>query len=137
MAITLAEVVMSMAIVALVSAGVIYGYVMASTRAEWSAYSLAAHSLAIQSLEQTRAAKWDPLGYPPTDELVASNFPTTVSILDIPITGTNIVYATNITTITTVSTNPPLKMIQATCLWPFRSSAVFSNSILSYRAADQ
>ena len=35
----------------------IYAYVMAAQRAEWSAYTLAAHSLAMQQLEQCRAAK--------------------------------------------------------------------------------
>ena len=56
---TLAEVVISLAIVAMVMGGVLYGYVMTATRAEWSAYSQAAHSVAMQGIEQARAAKWD------------------------------------------------------------------------------
>ena len=45
----------------------IVGYLQAAVRAEWSAYSLAAQSLAVMRLEQSRAAKWDRLAYPPVD----------------------------------------------------------------------
>ena len=106
-------------------------------QAEWSAYSLAAQSLASQSLEQSRAAKWDPKGYPATDQLVSSNFPLKVQILDIPMTGSNIVYATNITSISTVSVNPPLKMISVECIWRFLERGLFTNTVVSYRAPDQ
>jgi hypothetical protein len=112
-----------------------YGYVMSAQSAEWSAYNLAANSLAIQRLEQTRAAKWDRQASPLVDEL--TNFPTVVEILDIPISGTNIVYATNVTTITAVSTHPPLKMIRVDCSWRFSSGQVFTNSVMTYRAPDQ
>ena len=58
-----------------------------------------------RGFNECRASKWDPLGYPPIDELVATNFSNQVNILDIPISGTNIVYATNFTVITTLATN--------------------------------
>jgi prepilin-type N-terminal cleavage/methylation domain-containing protein len=135
---TLAEVVIATALAALVVGSSIYGYVIASRRAEWSAYSLAANSLAIQRLEQARAAKWDPLGFPPVDELVSTNFPVvSTNVLDIPISKTNIVYATNITTITVLSTNPPLKMIRVDCIWPFLNRGSFTNTVVTYRAPDQ
>ncbi|MSU20294.1 MAG: hypothetical protein EXS30_02740 [Pedosphaera sp.] len=136
-AFTLAEVVMAMAISALVIGGIIAGYTMSAQRAEWSSYSLAAHSIAMQRLEQTRAAKWDPQGWPQIDELVSSNFPARVEVLDIPISGTNVVYATNITTITSMSATPPLKMIRVDCSWMFLSRGPFTNTVATYRTSDQ
>jgi hypothetical protein len=128
---------MAMAVSALTIGGIIAGYTMATRRAEWSAYSLAGHSLAMQKLEQTRAAKWDPQGWPAVDELVSTNFPVQIDVLDIPISGTNVVYATNTTTITTLSTSPPLKMIRVDCTWKFLSRGPFTNTIVTYRSADQ
>lgn len=136
-AFTLAEVVIATGLSALAVGGTLYGYVMAVRRAEWSAHRLAAHSLAAGRVEQARAAKWDPLGYPPVDELVSSNFPVTVSVLDIPITRTNIAYATNVTTISLISTNPPLKMIRVDTSWIFPRGRAFTNTIVTYRAPDQ
>ena len=42
--------VISLAIAGLAFSGVIYGYVMTADQAEWSSYSLAAHSLAMQGV---------------------------------------------------------------------------------------
>jgi len=50
----------SEAIAAIFVGGTVAGFQQAATRAEWSAYSLAAHSLAMQAQEQVRAASWDP-----------------------------------------------------------------------------
>ena len=136
-AFTLAEVVVSTAISALVIGGIAYGYIFSSKQAEWSAYSLAAQSLAIQRMEQARAANWDPLSSPLIDELVSTNFPPVTEILDIPRSGTNLVYATNLTTITLISTNPPLKMIRVECVWPYLNRGFFTNSISAYRAPDE
>lgn len=134
-AFTLPELVISAAIAAVSIGGIIYGYVMSAQSAEWSAYNLAANSLALQRMEQARAAKWDRQATPIVDEL--TNFPVRVEVLDIPISGTNVVYATNTTTITTVSTTPPLKMIRVDCTWRFFSGRVFTNSVVTYRAPDQ
>ena len=117
--------------------GTVNGYVLSSKRAERSAYSLAAHSLAMQRMEQVRAAKWDTLAYPLVDQIQSSNFPVVVEVLDVPLSGTNITYATNWTTITTVSTSPPLKMIRVDCTWPFITTGVVTNTVISYRAPDQ
>jgi len=135
--VTIVEVVLSLAIMGISFGAIITGYVMSARRAEWSAYSLAANSLAMQRLEQCRAAKWDLLTTPVTDELVASNFTAQASILDVPISGENIVYATNITTISTLSANPPLKMIRVDCVWPFKAQGIFTNTLITYRAPDQ
>src|SRR5205085_3580725 len=91
--------------------GCLSGYVLSSRRAEWSAYSLAANSIALQRLEQTRACRWDPLAALPVDELLISNFPPEVTAMDVPIVGTNTVYATNYTTIATISSDPPVRMM--------------------------
>jgi len=133
-AFTLTEVVISTAIAALTIAGIMYGYVMSARRAEWSGYSLAAHSAAVQMLERTRAAKWDPAADPVVDKLVATEFPDEVVLMDLPVVGTNAVYATNKITITTVSTNPPVKMIRVDCTWKLSGTKVYTNTIVAYRS---
>lgn len=90
----------------------------------------------MQREEQCRAAKWDPKAYPAVDELVESNFPIQVETLDIPVSGTNVVYATNYTTIRTVSTAPILRSIRVDCVWMFLTRGPFTNTILTYRAPD-
>ena len=96
-----------------------------------------AQSLAMQRLEQTRAAKWEVQTDPQTDELQSTNFPVEVRVLDIPSSKTNIVYATNVTTITTLSASPALKRIRVDCSWKFWNRRVFTNTIVTYRAPDQ
>ena len=83
-AFTLVEVVISSLIGAVVMAGIIYGYVMSAERTEWSSYYQAAQSIAMQRMEQTRAAKWEVQTTPQTDELQSTNFPVVVKVLDIP-----------------------------------------------------
>jgi len=134
---TLVEAVVSMLLAGIIMGGIASGYLQAHRTSEWSAYSLAAQSLAMQPLEQARAAKWDPYAYPPVDHLVASNFPKTVNILDVPISGTNVVYATNRVVIRDLSTNPPLKQITVECTWRFHTRGVFTNTIMTCRTADQ
>ena len=137
-AFTLVETVIALAVGALILGGLVLGYVMSTQRAEWSAYSLAAQSLAIQRIEQARAVKWDRQAFPQTDELVPSNFPPSREILDIPMTGGQITYATNYTTITDFpSPLPEWKMIRVDCVWRFANRGVFTNTIATYRASDQ
>lgn len=128
---------MASCIAALTIAGIASGYIMSADRAEWSSYSLAANSMAVQRLEQTRASKYDPLAFPSVDNLVSTNFPAISQVLDMPISLTNKVYATNYTTITLVRAKPPLKLIQVDCVWPYRKRGFFTNTVLTYRAADQ
>lgn len=136
-AFTLVEVIIALAIAGMLLAGLMLGYLQLLRRAEWSAHSLAAHSLAQQRLEQVRAAKWDTLAVPPVDQVLAANFPPLVEVLDLPISGTNIAFATNFTTIRTVSNHPPLKLVHVDCVWSFQTGAVFTNSLTTYRAPDQ
>lgn len=137
---TLAEVVISTAIIAVALGGVIYGYIRTIARSEWSAYSLAAQSLAMQGVEQTRAAKWDPQAWPPIDELGTTNF-AQIEQLDVPLKGLPVL-ATNYVSVTLVSSNPPLKELRADCVWVLRNGpgkqiGPFTNSIVTLRAADQ
>jgi prepilin-type N-terminal cleavage/methylation domain-containing protein len=135
---TLAEILMAMAVMGMTIGGVLYGYLITLRRAEYSAYNLAAQSLAIQRLEQTRAARWQPNNGTVIDELVASNFPPDQQILDVPLQGgTNKIYATNFTTILTISTSPPLRMIRVDCVWNFPKTGSVTNRIATYRAPDQ
>ncbi len=120
--------------------GILMGYVLSTDRAEWSSYSLAAHSLALQDLEQARSAKWDPLAWPPVDELGTTNY-THMEVLDLPIAGTPR-YATCHVSVANVSINPPLREIRSSVVWsvPWRKGALcgpFTNSVITMRAADQ
>lgn len=136
---TLAEVVVSIAIATLSFGGVIYGYVLTGDRAEWSGYSIAAQSLAMQGVEQARAAKWDPKAWPAVDELGATNY-TQVEMLDVPVSGLP-VQATNYIGVTLVSQDPPLRQLRADCVWSFangrRSRGPFTNTVITLRTADQ
>ena len=149
-AFTMVEVIVALAISAIALSGIVYGYILSAQRAEWSGYSLAANSLAMMRMEQTRSAKWDTQAYPVVDELVATNFPVSREVLDIPIRSTNIVfsngvpvagngvvYATNVATITVISTNPALKMIRVDCTWKFGAKGPFTNTVVTYRTTDQ
>lgn len=138
-AFTLAEVVVAIAIATLSFAGVVYGYVLAADRAQWSAYSLAAQSLAMQGIEQARAAKWDPKAWPPVDELGPTNY-VEVDTLDVPVSGQP-VPVTNYITVSLVSQNPPLRQLRADCIWSLtsgrRSRGPFTNTAITLRTADQ
>jgi len=134
---TLAEVVISAAIAAVSIGGIMYGYVMSAQRAEWSAYAIAAQSLAMQRVEQTRSARWDMSATPTVNELVGANFPPQICVLDIPISGTNVVFATNFTTLTALSASPPLVSIQVDCVWRWSvGNRLFTNTVVTYRTTD-
>jgi prepilin-type N-terminal cleavage/methylation domain-containing protein len=137
-AFTLVEVVVSIMVVGIMLGGLISMYTQSAVRADWSACSLAGQMMALRGLEQTRAARWDPRASSPVDELLATNFPTVVDVLDLGPAGGAIAYATNTTTIQTLSTTPPLKAIRVQCTWyfPWRRT-VFTNTIFTYRAPDQ
>jgi len=117
----------------------IYGYVQTSYRAEWSGYSLAAQALAIQQLEQARAAVWDG-----SQCQITNLVKKTADILDLPISGTNCVWATNYATVTNISlSGVPVSvcvyMVRVDTVWPFRwrgTLRYFTNSIADYYSPD-
>src|SRR5882762_6155085 len=53
------EVLICVVIVALVFGTIFNGYLIGAKRSQWTGYSLAAQSLCVQTLEQTRSAAWD------------------------------------------------------------------------------
>ena len=116
--------------------GVMYGYVTAAKRAEWSAYSQAAEDIAIQRMEQTRSCAWT---YGGVDMVITNNFTNLTQItnvLDVLSAGSNVVWATNFLSITTLSTNPPVKMIKVSCVWRFMNNKLFTNTVVTYRCPD-
>lgn len=138
---TLAEVVISMAVLALVVQGVVVAYTTSARQAEWNAHSLAAQSLALQGAEQARAAKWDTqdpnqgIGPGQPDELGVTNYFRT-DTLDIPMNGQPLV-VTNYVSVTTASANPPLRQIRSDCVWRFMNRGWYTNTVIVLRSPDQ
>ena len=154
-AFTLAEVVISLAIAALLFGGIITAYTVTTRRAEWTGYSLAAQSLAVQQLEQARSAVWDP-GDDKNEitnlNLLSWTYNNSTKVgkgyswanLDLPVSGTNFVRATNFVTITMLTnvTGAPgvnLQMVRVDTVWPYTGSGgthFFTNSLCTYLAPD-
>jgi hypothetical protein len=133
---TLVEVIISVGIATLGIGGIVSGYIISAQRAEWSTCSGAAQLMAMGRMEQVRIARWDPFALTPVDELVSSNFLQRVDPLQMALVGTNAVSATTTVTINTLYVDPPLKAIRVDCVWSVLSRGPFTNSILTYRAAD-
>jgi hypothetical protein len=153
---TLAEVVVSTAIVALVFGGVINAYIQAGQRIEWTGYSLAAQSLAEETIEQAKSATWDPAQTPPVNNLTNMNLLGTVynagtqtytgysiGILDVPYSSTNSVPATNFVTIEMLNDNTnvnvQIQFVQVKTVWPFGLRAknlYFTNTVCTLLAPD-
>jgi hypothetical protein len=137
-AFTLVETLMSLTILALVFGTAVAAYIQAGTRAEWSGFSLAAQALATRPIEQFRAASWDTQSVPVFDN--TTNIPSPVGlILELPITGTNAVWATNYATVSNIvlsNTTAQLHMITVNTVWPWKGNW-FTNTVVTYRSPDQ
>ena len=139
-AFTLAEVVICVGIMMFVFAAIITSYIQTSYRAEWSGFSLAAQSSAVQQLEAAKSAVWDPLQSPAMDQI--SQLPrVTTTLLDLPVVTTNIIYATNYTTVTMVTTSGGYNIyfVKVDTAWPFRwknQVTYFTNTVADYFAPD-
>ncbi len=142
-AFTLVEVLISLALALLIFVGILYTYTQGIYQAQWSGFSLAAQSLAIQQIEQARSAKWDILDTPVVDEL--TNLPrVSAAVLNLPVAGTNVVWATNYTTVSLVAiaTNPVVNvhMVKVDTVWPFiwkGTTRYFTNTVANYYAPDR
>jgi prepilin-type N-terminal cleavage/methylation domain-containing protein len=134
---TLAEVLIALGILGISLGGILTVYIRSAVSSDWSAHSVSAQMTALSGLEQCRAAKFDPRGSPPTDELVSTNFPQRTYVLDVGTSVGQRTYSTNTTTILTLSTNPPLKMVRVECTWFYPRKGLFTNSAVTYRAANQ
>jgi hypothetical protein len=128
---------MAVSIASITIGSAVSGYVLVARRADWATMSLAADSLAMQKMEQVRSARWDTLANPVLDEVTTNNFPDVVSNLDLPKSGTNTVHATLHTTITSLTTDPPLRMIKVSCAWSYCGKANYTNTVTTYRSPDQ
>ena len=154
-AFTLVEVVVAVAIIALLFGGIISANITLTQRAEWSGQSLAAQAQATQQLEQARSAMWD--------DSIAKNEMTNLNLmawtynaatgvgsgyswtnLDLPITGTNAIPATNyvsfrvLTNVTGLAA-VKLQMVKVDVVWNFRgfgSSRLYTNTLATYYAPD-
>ena len=141
-AFTLIEVVVCLALATMLFGGLLNCHLQSAYRAEWSGYSLAAQSLANQQLEQARSAVWDTMQSPVRNEL--TNLVTkTVAVLDLPVRGTNTVWATNYATVQPISFANSLEvnvyMVHVNTVWPFRwgkKTRYFTNSVADYFAPE-
>lgn len=139
MAFSLVEVMVCMALFALIASGVVYGFSQAERNAEWSSMSLAAQSIASEGLERARSATWETESSSDTtsDELPAStNVYWQTNVMAVPATGKNITNYVSIQ-VTTVTGNPPLRQITAKCGWQFPlTKKWFTNTVVTQRASN-
>src|SRR5215510_3734047 len=134
---TLAEVVVAMAIAGLAIAAIVNGYTVSTNSAQKAAMAMAANARALERIEETRSAKWDMSAYPVVDQLIPTNFlPRTVT-LDKAGVGNVVTTATVITEISQISATPPLKRIRVSCIWRYRGGPAITNVIETCRAPDQ
>jgi prepilin-type N-terminal cleavage/methylation domain-containing protein len=151
---TLVEVVVCVAIIALLFGGIINTYIQAGQQAEWAGYSLAAQSIGIHQIEQARSAVWDYsiskneitnlnlLGWTyNTTTKVGTGYAT--NVLDLPISGTNIVIVTNYVTVKLLNLtgfpNAQVQMVTVDTVWPFvrrGSSRLYTNRTATYFGPD-
>ncbi|MGH7981240.1 MAG: PulJ/GspJ family protein [Limisphaerales bacterium] len=159
-AFTLVEVLVSIVILALVLAGICYGYSQANRIAVWCSMSQAAQSFAMQGLEQARAALWNPwdeytnTGYGTEDELPpsANAVFTQQDFMDIPMKGipysstytnytyleTNYIYITQISNSSSGTFYAPLRQITSRVVWTFPfTGRSWTNTVVTLRASDQ
>jgi prepilin-type N-terminal cleavage/methylation domain-containing protein len=133
---TLIEVVVALAIAVMVMAGMFKGYGIASRRAQYAAYQLAANQMAMQQMESIVAATWVVSGTSVTNIFSPTLTNTQISALCLPNSGTNLVYATNIATVTQISANPPYLMVSVSCQWSFMGMGNFTNTVAVLRGPD-
>ena len=155
---TLVEVVVSAAIVALVFGAILNGYIYTAKKVEWTGYSLAAQSAGVQVVEQARSAVWDiarGVNQLTNMALLSSNLNGstmtyrgyTTNILDVPISGNNVVVATNYISIQQINlsgnTNVQkfIQFIRVDTVWRFTgwgnsSIRYYTNTMGSYIAPD-
>jgi prepilin-type N-terminal cleavage/methylation domain-containing protein len=133
---TLVEVLVAMAIAVLMVGGIVTGYIFSTQSTVKDSLYMAANARAMERMEQTRGAQWDTASFPPTNQLVAANFPDKIITLDLSGSGSVTNSATIKTQIST-NTNPlftaPLLEIRVDCIWQFKG-VLITNSIETSRA---
>jgi len=129
---TLIEVAVAVAMAALLFAAIFRAYTVIGRRVQFAAYSLAAHSAAMQQLEQAMSAQWVPSQGVLT---LFNTYANTVSnSLYLPNFNDIVVPYTNFVTISNLSANPPYAMIRVDCVWCFADMGVYTNTVAIIRA---
>jgi Tfp pilus assembly protein PilE len=131
-AFTLAEVLMAGAITAVLCAGIVQTYTLASYKSQFAACSLAANMQAMKKIEQVIFASWVP-SYGITNIFNPALTNADTENLEMPVAITNVVSCTNYTTITQLSTNPPYLMITVNCVWGFNGLGTYTNTVAVLR----
>ena len=129
---------MSVLIITMVFSTVLVGYTRAAQHAQWSGYSLAAQAQSTKQLEEFRAVLWDTQSTPIVDN--TTNVPTNlVLMLDLPISGTNVVYATNTAKVTGITNGTTIfKMIVINTTWTLPMTGQhYTNTVVAYRSPNQ
>lgn len=139
---TLAEVLIAVAIFALVFGSVLTGLTQARYRAAWASLNLEAAKFSERRFEQVQNAPWDPTALIPTNGITSNNFPTvTVDLMDY--TGAGSLLATNTvridvqTNVVSTTINTQYMVITSTVVWRYRGRGPFTNMVTSIRAPDQ
>ncbi|MGA2177094.1 MAG: prepilin-type N-terminal cleavage/methylation domain-containing protein [Verrucomicrobiota bacterium] len=135
-AFTLIETAVALAIGVLVMAGMFQGYQMASRRAQYASYSLAASAMAMKQMESIVGATWVVSGTAVSNIFSPTLTATQTNALCLPSSGTNLVYATNFATVTQLSVNPPYVMVRVDCVWNFMGLGTFTNTVAVLRGPD-
>jgi type II secretory pathway pseudopilin PulG len=133
---TLVEVVVALALAGLTVGGLVSGYIYSTNATAKDALYMAANVQASQRMEEVRAARWDPGSFPPVNQLTATNFPNEVVNLNTSGSDPTVVPATIVTSISQISTNPPLMLIEVDCVWNYEGTQVITNTIETCRAPD-
>jgi prepilin-type N-terminal cleavage/methylation domain-containing protein len=134
-AFTLIEVAVAAAIAAILLAGMFQGYNIASRRAQYSACSLAANTMAVRQMELCIAPPW----YPTTGvtNLLAQRGTYTTNLC-LPTSQSNGVTCTITYSVTPTSANPPYAMIDVKCAWTLPDyGGTFTNEVAVLRAPNE
>src|SRR6476661_1511961 len=86
-AMTLAEVMVALAISGLSIAGIVNGYTFCTNSAQRNALSLAATTRAIERIEETRSAQWKAIVATNLDKVFTANFTNRTVVLDVSGSG--------------------------------------------------
>ena len=159
-AFTLIELVIATAIVALIFGGIINCYIQSGVRVEWSGYSLATQSMAMEVIEQAKSATWNPAAQPyPQNQVMQLNLMNTnttttggvmtftgysTGTLDLPYSTTNTVTATNYVTVQTINgvggqPQVQLQFVEVQTVWPFflrSKNLFFTNTVATMMGPD-
>jgi type II secretory pathway pseudopilin PulG len=129
---TMVEVVVALAISAVLLAGIFGGYMMISRRAIYASYSGAANALAMKQMEQIVSASWIPT-YGVTNLFNPALTNSQTNLLGMPGVTNNLIYATNYASLTQISQVPPYVMIRVDCVWGFMDMGTHTSTVAVLR----